>query len=88
MKKSRFTDSKIMDAIMRSESGKHVTDICRELAVRVIFRPVVAFLLIYQAAFNMLFGSFILGLFGLRCTSVIGSQFRVEWTPNLGQQFK
>ena len=43
----------------------------------VIFRPVVAFLLIYQAAFKMLFGSFILGLFRLRCTSVIGSQFRV-----------
>ena len=33
MKKSRFTDSQIMDAIKRSEAGIPVTDICRELGV-------------------------------------------------------
>ncbi len=30
MKKSRFTDSQIMDALKRSEAGIPVTDICRE----------------------------------------------------------
>ena len=34
MKKSRFTDSQIMDALERSEAGIPVTDICRELGVR------------------------------------------------------
>ena len=33
MKKSRFTDSQIMDAIKRSEAGIPVTEICRELGV-------------------------------------------------------
>ena len=33
MKKSRFTDSQMMDAIKRSEAGIPVTDICRELGV-------------------------------------------------------
>ena len=33
MKKSRFTDSQIMDAIKRSEAGIPVTEICRELDV-------------------------------------------------------
>jgi len=63
-------------------SGARKSRACSEasLSVRTLppcVRVVVAFLLIYQAAFKILFGSFILGLFGLRCTSVIGSQFRV-----------
>ena len=33
MKKSRFTDSQIMDALKRSEAGIPVTDICREMGV-------------------------------------------------------
>ena len=33
MKKSRFTDSQIMDALKRSEAGIPVIDICRELGV-------------------------------------------------------
>ena len=33
MKKSRFTDSQIMDAIKRVEAGLAVPEICRELGV-------------------------------------------------------
>ena len=33
MKKSKFTDSQIMEAIKRVEAGLAVTDICRELGV-------------------------------------------------------
>ena len=33
MKKSRFTDSQIMDALKRVESGISVPDICRELSI-------------------------------------------------------
>jgi putative transposase len=33
MKKSRFTDSQIMDALKRVESGISVPDICRELGI-------------------------------------------------------
>jgi len=49
-----------------------------------IFRPVVAFLLNTQAAFKMSFGSFTLGLFGLRWTSLIGAQLRVHPDQRLG----
>ena len=31
MKRSRFTDSQIMDALKRVESGLAVSDLCREL---------------------------------------------------------
>ena len=34
MRKSKFTDSQIMDAVKRVEAGFAVPDICRELAVR------------------------------------------------------
>jgi len=33
MKKSRFTDSQIMDALKRVESGVSVPDMCRELGI-------------------------------------------------------
>ena len=33
MKKSRFTDSQIMDALKRAESGISVLDMCRELGI-------------------------------------------------------
>ena len=33
MKKSRFTDSQILDAVKRVEAGFAVPDICRELGV-------------------------------------------------------
>jgi hypothetical protein len=33
MKKSRFTDSQIMDALKRVESGIWVPDLCRELGI-------------------------------------------------------
>jgi len=33
MKKSRFTDSQIMDALKRAESGISVPDLCRELGI-------------------------------------------------------
>ena len=33
MKKSRFTDSQIMDALIRVEAGLSVPDLCRELGV-------------------------------------------------------
>jgi putative transposase len=33
MKKSRFTDSQIMDALKRVESGLPVPDLCRELGI-------------------------------------------------------
>lgn len=33
MKKSRFTDSQIMDALKRVEAGLSVPDLCRELGV-------------------------------------------------------
>ena len=33
MKKSRFTDSQIMDALKRAEGGIAVPDLCRELGV-------------------------------------------------------
>jgi putative transposase len=33
MKKSRFTDSPIMDALKRVESGLAVLDLCRELGI-------------------------------------------------------
>jgi putative transposase len=33
MKKSRFTDSQIMDALERVEAGLPAADICRELGV-------------------------------------------------------
>jgi len=33
MKKSRFTDSQIMDALKRVEAGLSVADICRELGI-------------------------------------------------------
>lgn len=33
MKKSKFTDSQIMEAIKRVEAGLAVTDICRELGI-------------------------------------------------------
>ena len=33
MKKSKFTDSQIMDAIKRVEAGLSVTDICREMGI-------------------------------------------------------
>jgi putative transposase len=33
MKKSRFTDSQIMDALKRAEAGISVLDLCRELGV-------------------------------------------------------
>jgi putative transposase len=33
MKKSRFTDSQIMDALKRAESGVSVPDLCRELGI-------------------------------------------------------
>ena len=33
MKKSKFTDSQIMDAIKRFEAGLSVTDICREMGI-------------------------------------------------------
>ena len=35
MKKSRFTDSHIMDALKRVEAGLGVSDLCRELGVSV-----------------------------------------------------
>jgi putative transposase len=35
MKKSRFTDSQIMDALKRVEAGLGVSDLCRELGVSV-----------------------------------------------------
>ena len=34
MKKSRFTDSQIMDVLKRAEAGIAVPDLCRELGVR------------------------------------------------------
>ncbi len=34
MKKSRFTDSQIMDALKRAEAGIKVPDLCRELGTR------------------------------------------------------
>lgn len=33
MKKSKFTDSKIMDALKRAEAGVAVPEICRELGI-------------------------------------------------------
>ena len=33
MKKSRFTDSQIMDALKRVEAGLVVTELCRELGI-------------------------------------------------------
>ena len=33
MKKSRFTDSQIMDALRRVEAGLSAADICRELGI-------------------------------------------------------
>ena len=33
MKKSRFTDSQILDAIRRAEAGLVVPDLCRELGI-------------------------------------------------------
>ncbi len=33
MKKSKFTDSQVMEAIKRVEAGLAVTDICRELGI-------------------------------------------------------
>lgn len=33
MKKSRFTDSQIMDALKRVETGLAVPDLCRELGI-------------------------------------------------------
>jgi putative transposase len=33
MKKSKFTDSQIMDALKRAESGLAVLEICRELGI-------------------------------------------------------
>ena len=33
MKKSRFTDSQIMDVLKRAEAGMAVPDLCRELGV-------------------------------------------------------
>jgi putative transposase len=33
MKKSRFTDSQIMEALKRAEAGIKVPDLCRELGV-------------------------------------------------------
>lgn len=33
MKKSRFTDSQIMDALKRAESGVSVPELCRELGI-------------------------------------------------------
>ncbi len=33
MKKSKFTDSQIMDALKRAESGLAVPEICRELGI-------------------------------------------------------
>ena len=35
MKKSRFTDSQIMEALKRVEAGLGVSDLCRELGVSV-----------------------------------------------------
>jgi putative transposase len=34
MRKSKFTDSQIMDAVNRVEAGFAVPDICQELGVR------------------------------------------------------
>ena len=33
MRKSKFTDSQIMDALKQAESGKPVPDLCRELGI-------------------------------------------------------
>jgi putative transposase len=33
MKKSRFSDSQIMDALKRVEAGLSVPDVCRELGI-------------------------------------------------------
>ena len=33
MKKSRFTDSQIVDALKRDEAGFNVSDLCRELGI-------------------------------------------------------
>ena len=33
MKKSRFTDSQIMEALKRAEAGIKVPDLCRELGI-------------------------------------------------------
>ena len=35
MKKSRFTDSQIMEALKRAEAGLAVPDVCRELGISV-----------------------------------------------------
>ena len=35
MKKSRFSDSQIMDALKRVEAGLDVPDVCRELGISV-----------------------------------------------------
>jgi putative transposase len=35
MKKSRFTDSQIMDALKRVEAGLSVPEVCRELGISV-----------------------------------------------------
>jgi len=34
IRKSKFTDSQIMDAVKRVEAGFSVPDICRELGIR------------------------------------------------------
>ncbi len=35
MKKSRYTDSQIMDALKRAEAGIAVPDLCRELGISI-----------------------------------------------------
>ena len=34
MKRSKFTDSQIMEALKRVDAGLPVADVCRELAIR------------------------------------------------------
>jgi putative transposase len=36
MKKSRFTDSQILDALKRAEVGIKIPDLCRELGISVV----------------------------------------------------
>ena len=49
-----------------------------------VVKVVVAFLLVIQAAFSVVVASFLGAVVGLRCTSSIGSQLRVEPDQRFG----
>ena len=74
----------VSKSLVGASDLSRVTSDRTEVTVAGVVKVVVAFLLVIHAAFNVVAGSFLGAVFGLRCTSSIGFQLRVEPDQRFG----